>query len=65
MIKPNKVRFYRQKRHLTQKQLANLSGIRWQSTMSQIERGIRNPKYETKKAIARLLKVKPEDIFLL
>lgn len=65
MEKTNKVKFYREKRNLTQKQLANISGIRWQSTMSQIEREIRNPKYETKKKIAKALKVKPEDIFLL
>jgi len=53
----------REKRKLTQEQLASLSGVR-QTTISDMERGvIKKPSWEAVARISRVLKFSPETIF--
>lgn len=53
---------YRNRNHLTQKELGQLCGMKQQS-IDQIERGRRCPKLETVKRIADALNVKVEDVY--
>jgi transcriptional regulator with XRE-family HTH domain len=57
------LRTARQKRKLTQEQLAELSGLP-QTTISDIERGaIKKPSWEAVSRIAKALECSPEEIF--
>lgn len=53
----------REKQKLTQEQLAMLSGLSIRY-ISLLENGKRNPSDKTKLKLAKILKVKPVDIFL-
>ena len=58
----NKIRVLRAIHNLSQDQVANELGCD-HSKVSRIERGLISPTPEEKKKIAKLLEVKPEEIF--
>jgi len=62
MPQENRLREYRVKRLMTQKELAKISGV-GQVTISFIENGLIDPMELTKAKLARALKVPVEDLF--
>jgi transcriptional regulator with XRE-family HTH domain len=53
----------RQRRHLTQEALAELSGIE-QATISALETGrVQSPAWDTVARLSRVLKIRPEELF--
>lgn len=52
------IRYWRQQRKLTQRQLAGLAGL-YPTTVSELERGKVQPRLPTLKAIAKALNIDP------
>jgi len=61
MYSPNNIKFFRTLAGITQKELACMLGIK-QPTMSQYERGTRNPSLSDLKTMCEILKVSADEL---
>jgi transcriptional regulator with XRE-family HTH domain len=64
VVDPDKIRNHRLRRALSQRDLAKLAGMQ-PSTLNRIELGKQQPRPSTLRRLARALKVKPQDLFLV
>jgi len=61
VVRATRLRWYREQAVLTQKELANLAGISPLSVMK-IELGDQQPRPKTIRALAKALRIKPQDL---
>jgi len=61
MIDPAKIRAHRQRRALSQRDLARIAGLE-PATLNRIETGKQKPRPSTLRKLARALRVKPADL---
>ena len=61
MYSPNNIRFFREIAGMTQYELADMLGLK-QPTVSQYERGTRNPSFNDLRAMALILEVTVDEL---